>query len=138
MKSLISVILLVLLGWSDGTAKVAIIVNKSVKLTTADQKTIVAIYMLRTSRWPNGSRITLFNLKSKSDGKNKFYSFLEKTSFELRKNWMRLHLTGEAKPPVALKSEEEMLDKVAKTPGAIGFISSEKVDDSVRILLTIN
>jgi ABC-type phosphate transport system substrate-binding protein len=43
-------------------------------------------------------------------------------------------LSGEGDPPPALNSEEEMLKKVEKTKGAIGFVSYELVNSKVKVL----
>ncbi len=51
--------------------------------------------------------------------------------------WLRNMLSGEGDPPEALKSEEEMLQKIAATPGAIGFLSHTKVDNNVKTLIVI-
>lgn len=56
----------------------------------------------------------------------------------MKKLWMKQQLTGEGIAPEALGSEDEVLNKVASTPGAIGFIDAKKVNDKVKVLLTIN
>jgi ABC-type phosphate transport system substrate-binding protein len=55
----------------------------------------------------------------------------------MKKLWMKVQLTGEGQPPTGVGSEDEVLSKVASTPGAIGFVSSDKVNGSVKVLLTI-
>ena len=51
--------------------------------------------------------------------------------------WLKRMLLGEGDPPKALESEKDMLITIAKTPGAIGFISSELVDKTVKVLILI-
>jgi hypothetical protein len=46
-------------------------------------------------------------------------------------------LSGEGDPPEPIDSEEEMLKKVAATPGAIGFVSQSKVSEDVKVLIVI-
>ena len=41
-------------------------------------------------------------------------------------------LAGEGDPPAALESEVSILQKIAKTPGAIGFVSKNIVNNSVK------
>ena len=51
--------------------------------------------------------------------------------------WMKNMLSGEGDPPEALSSESDMLSKVAKTPGAIGFVSEKIASSDVKILIII-
>jgi hypothetical protein len=45
---------------------------------------------------------------------------------------------GEGSPPEPAGSEAEVLSKVAKTPGAIGFVRSDMAGDSVKVLAVIS
>jgi ABC-type phosphate transport system substrate-binding protein len=45
---------------------------------------------------------------------------------------------GEGSPPESVESEKELLARVAKTPGAIGFVRSDMTDDSVKVLAIIS
>ncbi|MCB0287700.1 MAG: hypothetical protein KDE57_13670 [Calditrichaeota bacterium] len=120
------------------SAQVAIIANKSAKIENLDQKKLADIYSLSLIKCDDGQKIVVFDMKTDSPSKDKFYTFIDKSSADLRKHWMRLQLTGEGKAPKALPSEDEMLKMVATTANAIGFVSAAKVDDSVVVLLTIN
>jgi ABC-type phosphate transport system substrate-binding protein len=51
--------------------------------------------------------------------------------------WLRNKLSGEGDPPLTLEDEAAVLEKVQQTPGAIGFISSDQVDTTVKILAII-
>ena len=53
-----------------------------------------------------------------------------------KRYWSRKISSGK-KPPVQLGSHEEVLEWVAETPLGISYIDKDKVDDSVKILLTI-
>ncbi len=46
-------------------------------------------------------------------------------------------LSGDGQAPDALGSEDEVVNKVASTPGAIGYVSADKAGDNVKILLVI-
>lgn len=120
------------------SAQVAVIANKSV----ADSKITVSkaaeIYLLKSKTWSDGKGVVPFTLKTDNDASSKFFGAVGKSSMELKKVWMKLQLTGEGQAPEGLGSEDEILSKVASTPGAIGFVSASKVNDNVKVLLTIN
>ena len=46
-------------------------------------------------------------------------------------------LSGEGDPPEAMKSEAEVVARVASTPGALGFISKANATEQVKTLLVI-
>jgi len=114
--------------------QIAIIVHKSVPIDSASPEQIADIYRLKVRKWENGNQIVLYNLKRKEDLKSQFYKFIKENPLNLKKLWMRLQLTGEAMPPDGLDTEEEVIEKVASTPGAIGFVSKEKVNDDVKVI----
>jgi ABC-type phosphate transport system substrate-binding protein len=56
---------------------------------------------------------------------------------QIKKVWMKLQLTGEGQAPEGLGSDDEVVSKVASTPGAIGYVDAAKVNDNVKVLLEI-
>jgi ABC-type phosphate transport system substrate-binding protein len=128
---------LLLLGIFNAYGQVAVIVNKSVSETTIDSDKLASVYDLIQKQWEDGSKIVVFDLKSSDDIRTTFYKFIKRDPNHLRKEWMKAQLTGEARAPRALKSEDEMVSEVAGTDGAIGFVSASKVTDDVKVLLTI-
>ena len=118
-------------------AQVAVIANKSVSESSVSASKLADIYFLRAKSWGNGSAIVPVTLKSDNEDVQKFFSAMGKSSMEMKKLWMKLQLTGEGQPPVGVGSEDDVISKVASTPGAIGFVSADKVNGSVKVLLTI-
>ena len=52
--------------------------------------------------------------------------------------WLKKLLSGEGEPPEAMDSEEDVLEKVAATAGAIGFVSKVQARKDVKVILQIN
>lgn len=119
-------------------AQVSIIANKSVQAEGINQTDIKYIYQLNTKKWSDGTKIKLFDYKKKTDLKLAFFKFIKKTPMQLKKEWLRAKLTGGGKPPKEMKSEKQMLQHVADTEGAIGYINSSKVTDDVIVIGTID
>ena len=46
-------------------------------------------------------------------------------------------LSGEGDPPEALESESQIVEKVASTPGTLGFVSKAAATEQVKTLLVI-
>lgn len=138
MKLIKLVIIVVLFAAIRSYGQVAVIANKSVGESSISTAKAGEIYSYKAKAWGNGSGIVRFTLKSDGGASSKFFDAIGKSSADLKKVWMKLQLTGEAQAPEALGSEDEVLSKVASTPGAIGFVSASKVNDKVKVLLTIN
>jgi ABC-type phosphate transport system substrate-binding protein len=128
---------LLLILSSVSLAQVAVIVNKSVPIKSADASTIFDIYSLNAKEWSDGTPIIVVVMKSSEDTAQKFYQYIGKRPLEMKKLWMRAQLSGEGKAPVAFGSDEDVVAKVASTPGAIGFVRKLRADSSVKTILII-
>jgi ABC-type phosphate transport system substrate-binding protein len=127
----------ILLGAAAAQAQVAVIANKSVSESSISAGKLNDIYSLRLKTWNNGKEIVPVTLKSDNETSQKFFGSLGKPMMEMKKLWMKIQLTGEGQPPTGVGSDDDMIAKVASTPGAIGFVSADKVNGSVKVLLTI-
>ena len=119
-------------------SQVAVIANKSVADASISSSKVESVYMLKDKTWSDGKGVILFTLKSDNGTVEKFFSSFGKSSSDMKKMWMKAQLTGEGMAPEALGSEDEVVNKVASTPGAIGFVDAKKVNGNVKVLLTIN
>ena len=81
--------------------------------------------------------IVLIDLKPKTDVKVAFYDYLGKSASRMKSIWMKNMLTGEGQPPVSVETQEAILERVATTPGAIGYIDRRLVTDQVITLTVI-
>ncbi len=129
--------LLVLFAYS-ANAQVAVIAHPSVPDEGLDEGVLLDFYSGDIQEWSNGDKIVVYDLKDPKKLKDIFYKFLGKSSSRMKSIWMKKMLAGESVPPESLDDEEKMLKMVAETPGAIGFISAEKVKDTVKLVATID
>jgi len=132
------VTILFLFSWPEASfSQVAVIAHKSVPVDTIKKSELLDFYTADIKKWINGEKVIVNDLKPKGEVKKIFYKFLGKTPSRMKSIWLKNMLSGEGDPPEALKSEEEMLEKIAATPGAIGFLSHTKVDNNVKTLIVI-
>jgi len=137
MKKELLIVLLALAGATGAQAQVAVVAHKTVPVDTIDTRTLLDIYSLEETNWDDGSRIALFDLKGKNDLKQAFYASLGRRPDEMKRVWLRIILSGEGRSPTLLTSTDEVLDKVAATPGAIGYVPLALVTDEVKVIATI-
>ncbi len=100
-----------------------------------ERKTLRAAFSMALQVWPDGSPITVFVYH---DDNLTHQQFCRKTlgvlPYALRRNWDRLLFSGASQAPITVESPQEMLHRVAATPGAIGYIEKELSNDSVSII----
>lgn len=120
---------------SMALAQVAIIANPSVAEYTIDRPVVVKFYTLADSKWSDGSAATVFDLKPDHPTRAKMLDYISKEPLELRRIWLKAVASGAAKAPEALATEEEVVEKVAATPGAVGYVSANKVGKGVKVLM---
>lgn len=120
---------------SNPASDIVLIANHSVIRDEYRTRTIRAIFGLKLTTWPNGRAITVFVRNSDSQVHIDFCrEILRMLPYRLTRNWDRLLFSGTGMIPETVDSDEEMLKRVAETPGAIGYVSIAKVDDTVSVL----
>lgn len=112
-----------------------VIVNPSVTQPTIQKNVLRAIMGMRLRTWPDGAPVTVYVLP---DDHPLHASFCKKVlnvfPHQMRRAWDRLVFSGTGQSPKEVKSEDELIKKVASTPGAIGYVKGDKTYDGVRVL----
>ena len=129
----IPIIILSLIGWhSSASGQVAVIAHKSAPMDSIEKIKLLDFYTGDIRVWDDDRPVVVFDLKPRGDVRNAFYKFLGKSSSRMKSIWMKKMLSGESDPPESMQSEEDILKKVATTPGAIGFVSQSIVNKDVK------
>ncbi|MBT4497534.1 MAG: hypothetical protein HOC74_07425 [Gemmatimonadetes bacterium] len=130
---------LMLIAVRTGQAQqIAVIAHKSVSADTLTAARLLDLYTCDVQAWSDDQPVVVFDLKPRTAVKEAFYRFIGKSPSRMKSVWMKKMLSGEGDPPTSLKTEEELLRKVAATPGAIGYVDKTRVDDQVKMLLVID
>lgn len=111
-------------------AQVAVVANPSVPVQSIDGRTLLDMYTGDLKLWSSGQPIVPVDLKARGSVKDAFYQFIGMSASRLKSIWMKNMLAGEGDPPAAIESEDEVLRKVASTPGAIGYVSIPKAREA--------
>lgn len=114
---------------------VEIVANRSVDVNSLSLASARAIFGMRQVKWPDGTPIRVFVLPDDNTTHGAFCKErLNLFPYQLRQSWDRLVYSGIAQAPSAVSSEEELMSKVAATPGAIGYVRKVKNNDPVKIV----
>jgi ABC-type phosphate transport system substrate-binding protein len=94
-----------------------------------------AIFSMRLRTWPDGKAIKVFVLED-NDALHHVFSKekLNVFPYQLRLAWDRLVFSGTGQAPINVDSQEEMLSKIASTPGAIGYLETSYISDDIHVL----
>jgi len=128
-----SITILTLLSLSTPSDAVDLVVNQAVPADSLTRSTVRSIFSMRMTSWPDGMPIQVFVLGDKTVLHTDFSKqILGVFPHQLRRAWNRQIFAGTGQAPAKLESEEEMREMVANTPGAIGYISEEMMNDQIR------
>ncbi len=112
-----------------------IVAHSGVSEKSISVNVLRAIFGMRLRNWSDGSLIKVF-VFADDDALHHDFSKgqLNVFPYQLRLAWDRLVFSGTGQAPIRVNSHEEMLSKVANTPGAIGYIESNYINDDIHIL----
>ncbi len=128
-------LLLLALVMAGPALAVHLIAHKDVSQSALSVASARAIFGMRQVKWPDGKPIKVFVLADQHPTHGALCKErLNLFPYQLRQSWDRLVYSGIAQAPGEVSSEEEMLAKVASTPGAIGYVRKVKTHDQVKIL----
>ncbi|MEH6649542.1 MAG: substrate-binding domain-containing protein [Motiliproteus sp.] len=120
-------------GWAENANTVKVFVNSSVPERALSINNVRSIFSMRTRSWSDGSAITVFILKDKQGTHNQFVrQSLRMAPHQLQRSWDRYRYTGTGQTPIELANEQQMIQRIATTPGAIGYTSQEFQDAQVQ------
>jgi len=102
---------------------VVVIVNSGVRETAASRDDIRAIFTGDKSSLGDGSRVTPVTLKGGPAHEAFLKTYVGKGDAAFRTGWRNLVFTGQGSMPKMFDSEAALVDYVAATPGAIGYVS---------------
>ena len=107
--------------------------NPSVPVSRVNSDTLRALFNMRLLTWPDGSRVRVFVLDDDHPLHRRFCKeYLGVFPHQLRYSWNRRVYSGIGQSPQQVKDAQEMRKKIAETPGAIGYLPEELIDESVR------
>lgn len=108
---------------ADSADGVQVIVHRSVASSEISRYKLRAIFGMRQPAWPNGELVRVFVLGDDHPLHRRFAKEqLGVFPYQLRRSWNNLVYSGLGQAPIEVHDEAEMVERVAATPGAIGYI----------------
>ena len=124
-----------MLGISQNAFGINVIVNSSVTVHTISRSELWRVYAMRTTVWPDKQPIVVYVLSTKSPTNQQFCKEVMKIfPYQLERIWNKLTFSGMGVAPIVVSSEQKMLEAVAKTPGAIGYVQGSGAMKNVNTI----
>lgn len=132
-------ILLILAGASffAGTAQAQLIIaNPGVKASDASKAELKEVFSGSATSLKDGSHVVPVLLKG-GEAHNQFLaSVVGKNDAAFRVSWRSLVFSGQGVMPKTVDTDAAMVEYVAHTPGAVGYIAKSSAHDGVKVLAT--
>lgn len=113
-----------------------IIANKQMQGGTINSNALKGIYLREVRSWANGGgSIIPVDLTS---GAGFYQNLFGKSYVQMQAYWVNMRVKYSVDLPVTKKDAAGVKQFVAENKGAIGFIKSGDVDDSVKVLKLVN
>lgn len=115
-------------------ADIRVIANPSVKASAISPADLKSVYLKTRTSLADGTHVEPVLLKSGSLHLAFVRQYVGKSDTALEIYYRSLVFTGKAMMPKALGSEEQVVDYIAKTKGAVGYVSAGVSLAGVKIL----
>ncbi len=111
-----------------------IIANPTVPVSSLNRSALADIYNGYKGRWDNGQKIKVVMLKQGATHEVFAESVVQLSPAKLKNLWKKVIFSGAGSPPKVVHSEEQCVEFVAATNGAIGYISSATAHEGVKVI----
>ena len=112
-----------------------IITNENVPTSVLSKDDIKQIFLGKKTTWDNGEKI-IFVVQTGTDANTSFLkTYILKNAYQFDIYWKKQVFTGKGKAPKSFSSEQELVQFVSQTPGAIGYVSSGTDIGKVKTIL---
>lgn len=130
------------LAWGQGVAfgaeNIYVVVSAQSPVRALTQKDVLALYTGRTRTLPTGEAATPLDQQRDGELRADFYQALTGMDVaRINSYWARLHFTGQLQPPQALQDDAAVISRLRTDPFAIGYVSREPQNSSIRVVLRL-
>ena len=130
---LIALVSMFALSATTAMSEETAIVNPASAITNLSDDDLKDYYLGKKASWPDGSKVVVVVLDD-GPSHDSLMKKLGKSASQFTTGWKKLVFTGKGAMPEQVKTEDQLVAFVAKTPGAIGYVDSAKAKEGVKAL----
>lgn len=102
-----------------------VLTNASTPGNQIKRETLAAAFLKQITRWSDGSPITPVDQSARAPVRVSFSeAVLKQPVISIQNYWMQEIHTGRGMPPQVKTSDRDVAAYVARTPGAVGYVSA--------------
>lgn len=131
MFTVAMVVMFLVVGFSEASAQVSVIVSSS-SPNAVSKDEAKNVFSGATASWSSGTKIQVVDQPDTETGKSFYEKFVGKPAGQVRLQWTKLVLSGQAAAPKKLGDDDAVKKAVAADPNSIGYIKSSALDGSVK------
>jgi ABC-type phosphate transport system substrate-binding protein len=121
---------------ASAPADVVVVVSAQNPTESLPRAVLTDIYLGRRSVLPDGVPVVPIDQRETTPCYHEFYDrYLGRTQAEIRAHWSKLIFTGRGRPPQTVADGQAAALLIAGNPNAIGYVDSDLVDESLRVLV---
>ncbi|WP_232318708.1 hypothetical protein [Halomonas sp. GT] len=119
----------------DQDAAILLVAHPTVATQWLNRDTTRAMFAMRQRTWPDGDAVQVFVLPNRDPVHARFTKEqLAVYPHQLQLAWDRMVFSGMGQAPNRVADQLEMREKVANTPGALGYLEREYLDENVQVI----
>jgi len=111
-----------------------VIAHEDVVQDSLDHNALKNIYLGKKTRWDNDEKIVPVMIQSGKLRTEFIDKILKKSNYQFETYWKQMIFTGKGLPPKSFKKFSELIQYIAETPGAIGFVPVIVMPEGVKII----
>jgi ABC-type phosphate transport system substrate-binding protein len=134
MKHLLTLLCFAALALGARAADVAFIAHPDVAATSLSADDVKGILLGTKAKWDSGGALKLAVFAEGALHEQVVREHTQRSADQFDKYWKKLVFTGKGMLPTTVKTDAEMIDFVAKTPGAFGYVAKESVSSKVKVV----
>jgi len=126
--------------YSSGYGATVLVTAKDSKISTVSKQNAKQVYLGKVRTLPDVGPVSRVNLPSSSNEYKRFLKkIIKKSPRQLRSYWSLHIFTGRGgTPPKTLSSKAEVKTWLASTPNGLAYMSSDDLDSSLKVVLSID
>jgi len=111
----------------------AVYTHAQLNVESLSDDVLRSIFAMRLTVWPDGTRIQVFVLPDEHPLHRQFSkSELGLFPYQLRQTWDQGVFSGTGEAPIQVDNVDEMRERLATTPGAIGYLPEQRQPEGVK------
>jgi ABC-type phosphate transport system substrate-binding protein len=124
-----------MLSASLNAGPLEVVTNPSIREESLSISTLRAIFSMRMTQWPDGTPIRVFVMGDKNPQHAVFSKqLLGVFPHQLRRAWNRQIYSGTGQAPNKVETAADMRYQIETTPGAIGYLPEDQLNEHVRTI----